>query len=200
LNPKVLTEFITSVCLSMSAFRCYDSVLYIIGDAYSVRFYRLKWLLNRGRQNTGHEAVPNLCLQMMMWMYLSNARYLQPLFFLSVPWIFFNKHTGCLNKRVTGRIYEFKQKLWEVGGRTLHNLYASRNIIWAIQSRRMRWARRVAWMGEMWWSDLFGKPEGKRLLRRPRPRWWNNIRAYLTDIGWYVVDWMNVVQDRQQWR
>jgi len=41
-----------------------------------------------------------------------------------------------------------------------------------IKSRRMRWAGRVACMGEgkrVYWV-LVGKPEGKRLLGRPRRR------------------------------
>jgi hypothetical protein len=54
----------------------------------------------------------------------------------------------------------------------LHNLYSSPNII-----RRMRWARHVAWMGETnVYRILVGKPEGKRLLGRPRRRWVDNIK------------------------
>jgi hypothetical protein len=36
-----------------------------------------------------------------------------------------------------------------------------------------------------------GKPEGKRLLGRPRR---------LREIGWDAVDWMDMAQDRDQWR
>jgi len=31
---------------------------------------------------------------------------------------------------------------------------------------------------------LAGKPEGKKVLRRPRCRWEDNIRMDLRDIGW----------------
>jgi hypothetical protein len=45
-----------------------------------------------------------------------------------------------------------------------------------------------------------GKPEGKRLLRRPRRRWEDNIRMDLREIGWGVMDWIDPAQDRDQWR
>ena len=33
---------------------------------------------------------------------------------------------------------------------------------------------------------LMGKPEGKRLLRRPRRRWVDNIRMDLQEVGCFV--------------
>jgi hypothetical protein len=50
------------------------------------------------------------------------------------------------------------------------------------------------------YSILVGKPEGKRTLGRPRRRWVDNIRMDLRDIGWDGVDWIDVAQDRDQWR
>jgi hypothetical protein len=47
---------------------------------------------------------------------------------------------------------------------------------------------------------LVAKPEGKRPLRRPRRRWRDNRRMYLGEIEWEGVDWIDVVQDRDQWR
>jgi hypothetical protein len=47
---------------------------------------------------------------------------------------------------------------------------------------------------------LVGKPEGKRQLGRPRRRWEDNIRMDLREIGWSGMDWINVAQDRDQWR
>jgi len=47
---------------------------------------------------------------------------------------------------------------------------------------------------------LFRKPEGKEPLRRPRRRWKDNIRMDLREIGWEVVDWIHLAEDRDQWR
>jgi hypothetical protein len=80
--------------------------------------------------------------------------------------------------RVLRRIFGPKKD--EVTGRwrTLHNeelhiLYTSPDIIRQIKSRRMRWAGHVARTGEerKVYRVLMGKPEGKRPLGRPRPKW-----------------------------
>jgi hypothetical protein len=54
-----------------------------------------------------------------------------------------------------------------------------------IKSRRMRWARHVARMGEKWnaYRIFAGKPEGKRPLGIPRRRWETNIKMGLREIG-----------------
>ena len=46
---------------------------------------------------------------------------------------------------------------------------------------------------------LMGKPEGKRLLGRPRLRWDDNIKMDLQEVGG-CGDWMELVQDRDRWR
>jgi hypothetical protein len=73
---------------------------------------------------------------------------------------------------------------WE--WRKLHNeelndLYSSHNIVRVVKSRRMRWAGRVARMGEerVVHRVLVGKPERKRPLGRPRRRWEDNIKMAL---------------------
>jgi hypothetical protein len=38
------------------------------------------------------------------------------------------------------------------------------------------------------YSILVGKPEGKRLLGRPRCRWVGNIKIDLGEIGWDGMD------------
>jgi hypothetical protein len=43
------------------------------------------------------------------------------------------------------------------------------------------------------------KPEGKRPLGRPRRRWVDNIKMDLREIGWDRTDWIDLVQDRDQW-
>jgi hypothetical protein len=43
---------------------------------------------------------------------------------------------------------------------------------------------------------LVGKTEVKRQLAKPRRRWEDNIRMNLREIGWEVVDWIHLAQDR----
>jgi hypothetical protein len=45
-----------------------------------------------------------------------------------------------------------------------------------------------------------GKPEGKRPLGRHRPRWEDNTRMNLREIGWDGMDWIDLAQDTDQWR
>jgi hypothetical protein len=47
---------------------------------------------------------------------------------------------------------------------------------------------------------LVGKPEGKRPLGRPRHRWVDNIKIGLREIRWEGRDWIELAQDRDQWR
>jgi hypothetical protein len=47
---------------------------------------------------------------------------------------------------------------------------------------------------------LVGKPEGKRLLGRPRRRWEDNIKMDLQEGGWGRGDWLELVQNRDRWR
>jgi hypothetical protein len=44
-----------------------------------------------------------------------------------------------------------------------------------------------------------GKPEGKKPLGRPRNRKVGNIEIDLREIGWDGMDWIDLVQDRDQW-
>jgi len=84
----------------------------------------------------------------------------------------------------------------------LNDLYFSPNIVRVIKSRRMRWARHVASMGEESgvYRVLVGKPEGRRPLGRPRRRWVGNIRMYLQEVGCGYMDWIGLAQDRGRWR
>jgi hypothetical protein len=72
----------------------------------------------------------------------------------------------------------------------LHNLYSSPDIIRQVKSRRMRWAGRVARMGEekKVYKVLVGDPEGKRPLGEPRCRWEDGIRMDIREIGLGGVD------------
>jgi hypothetical protein len=46
---------------------------------------------------------------------------------------------------------------------------------------------------------LVGKPEGRRPLRRPRHRWDDNIKMDFTDVGWWIMGWINLAQDMDRW-
>jgi hypothetical protein len=108
--------------------------------------------------------------------------------------------------RVLRRMIRAKRDEVTGGWRKLHNeehrdLYSSPSII-RMKWKRMRSAGHVARMGEKRnaHSLLMGKPEGKRLLGRPRRRWVDNIRMDLAEIGWGSVDWICLAQDRDKWR
>ena len=47
---------------------------------------------------------------------------------------------------------------------------------------------------------LVRKPEGKRLLGRPRHRWEDNIKMDLQEVGGGCGDWMELAQNRDRWR
>jgi hypothetical protein len=47
---------------------------------------------------------------------------------------------------------------------------------------------------------LVGRPESKRPLGRPRRRWEDNIKMNLSDIGIEGENWIQLAQDRVQWR
>jgi hypothetical protein len=80
-------------------------------------------------------------------------------------------------------------------------LYSSPSIIRMMNSRRMRWAGHVARMREKRSACriLMGNPEGKS-LGRPRRRWCDNIKMILRGIGWGGMDWIDLVQYRDQLR
>jgi len=64
-------------------------------------------------------------------------------------------------------------------------------------SRRMRWVRRVARMGQRrcLYRVLVGNPDGKRPLGRPRRCWEDNIKMDLqeTELGaWTGLIWLRI--------
>jgi len=75
--------------------------------------------------------------------------------------------------------------------RSFNDLYSSPNIVRVIKSR-MRWTGNVARTGATRgvYRVLVGKPEGKRLLGRPRRRCDGNIKMDLQGVECGDMDWI----------
>jgi hypothetical protein len=83
----------------------------------------------------------------------------------------------------------------------LHNLYSSPNIVRMVISRRLRWAGHVALMGRGGvYRVLVGRPEYKRPLGRHSGRWVDNIKLDFRELGIDGANWIQLAQDRVQWR
>jgi len=54
-------------------------------------------------------------------------------------------------------------------------------------------------MGRGTYRVLVGKPEEKRLLRRPRRRWEDDIKMDLQEVRCGGIDWIELAQDRDRW-
>jgi hypothetical protein len=75
------------------------------------------------------------------------------------------------------------------------------NVVRVIKLRRMKWAGRVARLGERRGTCrvLVGKPEGKRPLGRPRLRC-EDIKMDLQEVECDDMDWIELAQDSDRWR
>jgi hypothetical protein len=60
----------------------------------------------------------------------------------------------------------------------------------------MSWAGHAAYMGNM---HTKAEAEGNRPLRRPRRRW-EDSKMDVGEIGLEDMDWMHLVQGRDQWQ
>jgi hypothetical protein len=102
-----------------------------------------------------------------------------------LPFVLYGCETWSLTLREEHRLRVFENRvlifgpkreedrLWrKLHNDELHSLYSSPNIVRVIKSRRMRWAGHVAHMREERgvYRVLVGRPEGKKLLGRPRCR------------------------------
>jgi hypothetical protein len=82
----------------------------------------------------------------------------------------------------------------------LHDFYSLPSIIRIMKSRRRRLAGHVERMGTMtileyWWERHKESPLGRR-----RRTWVDNIKINLRGLGWGGTNWIDLTQDRDQWR
>ena len=132
----------------------------------------------------------NIIFYILLYIFKNTAFKHPPLFYISRL-----SRLVTFNDEVTGK--------WRrMHNEELNDLYSSPNIVRVIKSRRMRWARHVARMGEErgMYRVLVGKPEGRRPMGRPRRRWVDNIRMDLQEVGCGYMDWIGLAQDRDRWR
>jgi len=108
--------------------------------------------------------------------------------------------------RVLRRIFEPKRdevtEEWrKLCNKELNVLYSSPNAVQVTKSRQMKWAGYVARMGERRgvYRVLVGRPERKRPLGRPRPRWDDNIEMDLQAVGCGCMDRIELDWDRDRW-
>ena len=102
-------------------------------------------------------------------------------------------------KRVLRRIFGLKGNEVRVEWRKLHmeELNAHSIFFRMITSTGMRWAERIARMGEYRgaYRISVGKPEEKRPLGKPRRRRNDNIMMDLQEVGCEGMEWISVAQD-----
>jgi hypothetical protein len=109
--------------------------------------------------------------------------------------------------RVLRRIFEPKMDEVTEGWRKLHNeelrdLYSSPSIIRTIKLMRMRWPGYVALMRKRRnvCRLLLRKPEGTKLLGKPRRRWLDNIKTNLGGMELGDIGWIGLAQARDKRR
>jgi hypothetical protein len=79
---------------------------------------------------------------------------------------------------------EVTEEWRNINNKKLYALYYSPNIIWVINSRRLKWTGHVARTGKIksaYWA-LVGKPEGRKQLTRHRLKWKDNIKVDLREV------------------
>jgi len=66
----------------------------------------------------------------------------------------------------------------------------------------MKWVGYAACMGNGRgvYRILIGRPEGKIPRGRPKRRWEDNVKMDLREIWIYEANWIQLPQDRVQWR
>ena len=106
-------------------------------------------------------------------------------------------------RKISGaKRYKIIGKWRKLQNAELHALYSLPDIISSLKLRLMRWTVHLACveLSRNAYRILVGKPEGKRPLLRLRHRWEDNIKMNLRDMGCDTEDWLDLAEDRDQWR
>jgi len=155
--------------------------------------------------NAGYHSVQNLLSSSLLSKNLKSKIYRTII--LRAALYGFEARSLTLREERRHRMFEnrvlsiFGPKRYEITGewRRLHNeelyyLYLWPNIICVFTSRRIRWAGHVRSMWERRgaYRVLAGKPERKRPRGKPRPRWEDNIKIDLQEVGWGRI-WMGLI-------
>ena len=82
------------------------------------------------------------------------------------------------------------------------NVDITEDIVERVQARRLRYFCLVARMDQHCLPNitLYGRLEGKRVQRRPRKRWLDNVTDECYHHGWSIVETTCLATDRQGWR
>ena len=109
-----------------------------------------------------------------------------------LPVVLYGCETWSLTLREERRLRVFVNRV--LGGVFGPKIYSLPNIVRVVKSRIMRWAGRVALMGEGRGMHrvLVGKSERKRPLGRPKRRWEDNIKMDLQEVGEGCGDWVEL--------
>ena len=107
-------------------------------------------------------------------------------------------------RRIYGPVYDAELRTWvHRHNADLRRMSRLPLITSFIRSNRLRWAGHVARQDEtsLCRKFLFGRPEGRRPVGRPRLRWSDTIVNDLRQLGVErPEDWPRIAEDRRRWR
>jgi len=162
----------------------------------------------KSRMESGN-ACCHLVQNLLSSSWLSKSIKIKIYILVILPFVLYRSETWSLTLREEHRLRVFENwmlrrifgpKRDEITGdwRKLHR--EELNDVQLIKSRTMRWAGHAARMGERGgvYRVLVGKPEGKGQLARPR--WEDNIKMDLQEVGCEGMDWADLAEDRDRWQ
>jgi hypothetical protein len=118
-----------------------------------------------------------------------------------------NHWENCIHSDDLGK-KDFKENLWtekrkrgmEIRSNLeVQNMYKSPDIVTEIKVRRLEWLWHVVRMEDIRLPKMIfnAKPEGRRVVARPRLRWLDDVEADIKALG--VTRWRIKAQDRKEW-